>query len=600
MKDWHKHGLALVLLAALNLGLWGRLYSPLDHAFPDGEAASAAITRFISENPNPWGWNPTWHGGQPTQLTALPAFHYAAALVAKLGNEPAYAHRMVAVTLALAAPLAIYGMVTAMGAPWLFGLFCGVGLTVLSPLRLITVGPISFLPARLIYLEQAGDASFLAGLSLVPVAIALIWRAARDHSPVVLLLAVITMAAIILTSGQATLVLMIVLGMLELTMLGIAGEYRFSHRQVFFASTWAYLLACFWVTPATYANLMGWPQPIIVPRLLAGAVLVRLLFLSRRKPLLCLLSLSLFAFGFVSYSTSEWAMLLVLELVLLLVVFAAVWWCVGQQRWSYRFGGLVVVVLLAVTCINIPVVYSWSRFRPFGYDWTGGVRTERLRLTTAKATKREFQKWRGDWGMRPPSRSDEFKITRWLVEHPPRGRILVETSTHLSLALRLNAWVPFAQSSQNGFANNPTAPESLGTEYVVEASSAGREFPVAYRVGGTTVYRVPFLSLAETDKGVSLDTNWLTASHSQIAGDFAAGESVTLKVNFHPAWRATQAGLSVPITQGRLGFMHLAPTGSGPIDLEFNGTPEQHIFGYVSGFAWLASFAYVVIGRRRG
>jgi hypothetical protein len=575
VTGWPRHALALTLLAALNFGLYGRLYSPLDHAYPAGEAASVAVTRFIAENPDPWGWNPTWNGGRPTQETALPALPYAAVLVSQLGFSVAQAHRIVAVTMALLAPFTLYFLLIAFGGmTWAYALATAVGASVLSPIHRYEDSVLIFLPGRLEYLERTGEAAYLVGLTLVLVAIPLAWRAALDRRPGSLFLASVTMALVALSDGRATGVLAIALSMLSLTMLGIAREFGFSHRRVLLAVGLAYLLSCFWQGPLLLPVISAWP-------VLLGAVIIRLLFVDRREPLLCFAALGTWSFSYLRYWNEA-------EIFLLMGLFAGSWRAFQHPRLLYRS----FVALAALLMVLRFDVTQWPSFRPM----------------TVEGLSRQVKQWRGDWQMHSPNESEEFRLTRWFAEHPPRGRILANAP----LSQRLNAWVPYAQAPWPMMVRSEDAgtvslvrhpPDAslvrFGGEYVVDSVEGGT-LPLAARVGHSVIYRLPFESLAMSVRDGVEDTplalDWLNRSHIRISGDLPAGHLLKVKVNYHPGWHSAEAALS----KADDGFMLLAaPAGPVQIDLQYHGTPAQHFFGYLSAAAWVVGLGYVPYRSRR-
>ncbi len=572
---WPRHALAVFLLAALNLGLYGRLYSPLDHAFPEGEAASAAVTRFVGENPHPWGWNPEKDGGQPTQTVALPAFHYAAALLTKLGNEPLYAHRILAVTLALLAPLVLYWMLLSFGLSWGAATGMAFGIALLSPFQRHDGSPLSFLPARLHYLEQSGDAPFVAGLTFLLVALPLLWRAGLRRDAASLFVAAVSIAVVLLTSGAASLVLGATILMLEVAMLGIAGEYRFSHRRIFAAMLWGYLLSCFWLGDRGFTS--GFDLPWL--KLLLGAIIIRLLFLGRRQPFLCFTVLSLWALSYLTYRLSIPALEIALELFVLLAFLTIAVKCFEQRSWLFR--ALTLVPLICLLILRADIRPHAPRL-PLGSVPVVEPTASRIYLLSAARLKAQVQEWRGTWGMRPPSESEAFKATRWLVEHPPKGRVQI---LHPNLSPRLNAWVPFAQTQ---------TVRDNDAEYRIWRPFPDRHLPALARIGGLAVDRLPFTSLAGTTGGSPLEFEWLRSSRIRVTGKLAKPESLLVKVNHHPGWQAQLNGQTVPVGRSDLGFMTFTPP-AGPIDLqlEFNGTGEQHFWGYLSAFTWLASLGYV-------
>jgi hypothetical protein len=595
MTVWPKHALALFVLAALSFGLYGRLYSPLDHAHPEGEAASAAVTRFISENPDPWGWNPTWHGGQPTQLTALPAFHYAAAFIAWLGNEPLYAHRIVAATMALLAPCAFYFMLVTFDMRWQFALAAGLSVAVLSPFDLFFAPPLIFLPSRLAFLEWTGRGPFVAGLTLIPVALALLWRAGHNRRPISLFLAAVSLALVALTDADATLFLILAVGALELTMLGVAGEYRFSHRRVLTACLWAYLLCCFWLTRSGMPALMNWSLPFSLAPLILGAIAIRLGFLGRRDPLLAFSVLLVWAIGYVSIlnvSEHSWTLL---EAICVISVWAWAGKGLSHQRLIYQGAGALLILALLFLRFDAPrrlAALSFpSNAHSSAFGELLGLFPQRTSIFTFQRLKQQADGWRGDWGMRAPSASDEFKVTRWFVENPPRGRIFIEPS--LPLAYRLNAWVRFPQAGAPGERSRDQ--QQHGVEYAVQRLTAEDKSPVVFKADTYAVTRRPFQSLAMSIKGdregPPLELTWRTASELQITGSLPKDHLIRVSVPHHPGWRSAQ----VSVSPDAHGLISLAPP-AGPIDiaLEFTGTREQHNYGYVCAFAWLGSIGYVL------
>lgn len=584
MTGWPRHALALAVLVALSLGLYGRLYSPLDHAYPQGEAASAAITRFVAESPNLWGWNPTVRGGEPTQTTVRSAFHYGASLLAKFGNEPVYAHRLAAVTMALAIPLALYFLMIAFGMSWLGALATAIGLIALSPFST----RLSNLPLRLQFLVEQGDATYLAGITLAICALALIWRAAHRRDAWSLFVAALAIALTMVTSSQAAFMLAISIGALELAMLGIAGEYRFSHRRVLGASLWAYLLSAFW---------LGHEMASVPPRfwfgVCLGALVIRLLFLGRRDPWFSFVTLSAWAFGYLLNLRGSWHNQIMFEVFLFLLLATCAILCFRQSYPAYRAGSLIFVALLLFARVEIQQPY-WVFPVPntdVNYALTF-ERPDRYRpyLNRVELIKNRFREWRGDWGLRPPSQSAEFKLARWFAENPPQGRVLAPPLLHA----RLRAWTPFAT-----YAEIKDPGDDRGIEFWVAGTSPPKQLPVAFSTADYSIYRVPFRSLARTIKqgkeGPPLELTWITNSHIRISGKVLEGHLVEVSVSYHSAWQS-----SLPISQSENGFMTMAPP-PGPVDLhlEYKGTSKQHTFGYLSAFAWVASLGYVAFRSRR-
>jgi hypothetical protein len=80
----------------------------------------AAMARFFSHHPNPWGWNPTRYCGLPAQFNYLPGLPYLAAAVSRLAPAiaPEYAYRIVTALFACLGPATLFLFVLC-GIVWL-------------------------------------------------------------------------------------------------------------------------------------------------------------------------------------------------------------------------------------------------------------------------------------------------------------------------------------------------------------------------------------------------------------------------------------------------------------------------------------------------
>ena len=198
--------------------------------------------------------------------------------------------------------------------------------------------------------------------------------------------------------------------------------------------------------PAAISHFLYWPDEVPWLRIVCGALAIRLLFLGRREPLLCFATLSCWAFV-------NLGLMLEFEVFLLVALVAGSQRAFEHpQRFYLAFPAFAVLLLFLRFDVD-----HWPSFNPM----------------TISGLKRQAAEWRGDWGMRPYSQSEDFKLTRWLVENPPRGRVYAGS---LSLRNRLNAWVPYAQVGSlmqlrvNGSFSLPSDATllALGTEYSVD------------------------------------------------------------------------------------------------------------------------------------
>src|SRR5258708_4533727 len=93
---------------ALNVALNIPLFQPGEMPYRDSiEGGYAAMARFFSQYPNPWGWNPTQYCGLPAQFTYLPGLPYLAAAMSPL-VPPDYAYRILAALFACLGPATLF------------------------------------------------------------------------------------------------------------------------------------------------------------------------------------------------------------------------------------------------------------------------------------------------------------------------------------------------------------------------------------------------------------------------------------------------------------------------------------------------------------
>ena len=108
MTRWPLRTIALALaLFLLNVALNAPLFLPGESKYRDSiEGGYASMAVFISEHPNPFGWNPLQYGGMPTHFWYLPGIPYLSALAINLVPhlKPEHIYRLVTVTLACLPP----------------------------------------------------------------------------------------------------------------------------------------------------------------------------------------------------------------------------------------------------------------------------------------------------------------------------------------------------------------------------------------------------------------------------------------------------------------------------------------------------------------
>jgi hypothetical protein len=241
------------------------------------------------------------------------------------------------------------------------------------------------------------------------------------------------------------------------------------------------------------------------------------------------------------------------------------------------------------------------------------------------------QGWRA-WSPSPPEDTAEYRLARWITEHPPQGRVFASGG----LRFRLNSWFDLPQVGggfETGLRNRIPLDltyrvraasnlwpghevedtllelKALGAEYLVVHGPKSREYyrdfirperlagslPVAYHIEDDTIYRlpsrplahlvrheelpdsdvrdhpqslVPYVAAMEDATRPVLGVQWTDTSTIAITGPVPAGELVSVQVNSDPGWRATQDGQAIPITEDHLGFLTLHPSPSAATRIE--------------------------------
>lgn len=630
---------APVILWLVSVWMHAPLFSRLDPPFRDSiEAGYQSMARFVAQHPNPWGWNPTQYGGMPTQFMYLPVMPYTAAALSWLtGIDAAYAHRLVAATLATLAPVTLFALV------WYFlrsprwAAVTGFAYLIYSPLYGLVEAVdkdrgLIYLPWRLQVLAKYGEGPHNAALALLPLAVIALWRCAIRRDVGSLVLAAIAMALVVLTNWVGALALAMSCGLLLLAVWGKAQEHQFSFRRAFGAAGLAYLLACFWLTPSFIRTIaFNWPKDAYDYKVddrtlplfagwLAGVLVIRLLFLGRREVYLCWSTMALWAFGYLTVIYYSWShdvlpesrrYALEFELMIFVAVGAWLWRGWQSKNSVHRFCAIAPMALML--------------------------------LQGVKQGAQAFTQPAAQWQLAPREASTEYRIAKWLAEQKPRGRVFATGGLRFRLnsyfdvpqaggtfesGLRNRVPLGFAYHVRTGLGSIPAEDardsvrdlQALGVEYAVvhgvKSAEYYRDFknPAKFdgvleraaEFGPDVIYRVPFRSLATVVRreelpaagdwrsiaayGAALSdagrpapvVTWEGPARVKVEG-VPAGGLVSLAVNADEGWQVTPA--TVKIEENKLGWITL----SGNAVLERVSTTEQRAFGALSGFAWLAS-----------
>jgi hypothetical protein len=632
--------IGLLGLFLFNVLLYAPLFSPDERPYRGSIAAGyAGITRFISEHPNPWGWNPQQYAGQPTQFSYPPLIPYtAAALHWVSGMEPFQAYRSLIALMACLGPVALAAAFYYFTRSLFWSLLAGFAYTFCSPAyglfkSIDADRGLYYLPWRLLVLMKYGEGPHVAGLTMLPLILAAVHRATQKPGFRALFVAALAMALAPLTNWLSAFGLTVCI--LVYLLARPAGW-----KRVLLAGVLGYGLACFWLTPEYVGTtLFNWPKdsygyqveqshwPLYLG---LGGVLALLKLLMWRARADSFLQFTSFGFatflwiagGFYLYQRDtipeSRRYSLEFELFLFLAVFAWLYTAWRSKEWVDKACVGLALVALAGACVP----------------------------QAQKTFARSYEKW----GITDREKSLEYRLAKWLNEAKPKGRVFASGG----LRFRLNAWFPLAQVGgtfesglrerqavtvfyqvRTGAASQPGEAESLdaiweltamGTEYVVIHGTGSEEYykdfknplklmnyaPVVYRLGEHDwVHQLPFRSMAFLVRPDELPVNFYkealpvfyaaqtnparatlrfveeTPSRYLIEGPVEQGFEVSVLMNYDPGWRARQGGREVVVARNNLGLMQLRPAAGGePIQLEYVGTWQQRVFAGLSLLVW--------------
>jgi hypothetical protein len=640
-------GLGLLALFLFNVLLYAPLYSPDERPYRGSIAPGyAGITRFISEHPNPWGWNPQQYAGQPTQFSYPPLIPYAAATLHWIsGMEPFQSYRSLIAFLACLGPVALAAAFYYFTRSLFWSLLAGFAYTFCSPAyglfkSIDADRGLYYLPWRLLVLMKYGEGPHIAGLTMLPLILVAVHRATQRPGFRPLFLAAFAMALAPLTNWLSAFGLTVCI--LVYLVARPAGW-----KRVFLAGLLGYGLAAFWLTPDyVITTLFNWPKdsygyqveqshwPLYLG--LAGVLALIKLLMWRAR-----------AESFLQFTT---------------LGFATFLWIAGgfylyqrdtipeSRRYSLEFELFLFLAIFAW------LYTAWRSKAGLDKGWVDKACVALAVLALAGACWPQAQKTYArtyeSWGITDREKSLEYRLAKWLHDAKPQGRVFASGG----LRFRLNAWFPIAQVGgtfesglrerqavtvfyqvRTGAASQPGEPESLdaiwqlaamGTEYVVIHGPGSEEYykdfknplklinyaPVVHRLGEHDwIHKLPFRSLAFLVRPDELPVNFYkealpplyaaqtnptrpqitfveqTPSRYQIQGPVEPGFEISVLMNYDPGWRATQSGRDVPITRNNLGLIQLhPPPGDQPIVLDYAGTNQQRIFAAISLLVWSA------------
>ena len=600
------------------------------------------MARFYAQHPNPWAWNPLQYGGLPAQFVYVPGVPYVSGAISHLfaPAAPDYVYRLMTSMLACLIPSTFFLFIVFSTGSLRWAVAAALAYTVFSPVYgLVRVidqdrGGV-LLPWHLQVLVKYGEGPHNAGLALMPLALAAVWKAGAGRSYGSVFLAAALLAAVALTNWVAALATAFCVLMLLLT---LADTPEFRLRRVLGAGLLGYGLACFWLTPSFVRTIaFNWPadafnysvQQQQTGRLLglaASLAAIRLLFrrLWPDRRYMCFTVLCFFGFA----------------------------WCVV---WFYSYG-LNVIPESRRYALEFEIFLIAALFEFFRLMWSSRNPSNRVAaifpacFLLAVGLPQAWHFVTQNFASRhpfPKEETIEYRLARRLDELHPQGRIHATGG----LRFRLNSWFDLAQTG-GGFESGLTSRQvlslahcvrtaqcgdpvdalrALGVEYLVVHGRKSREhyrdlhdsgfdqrLEAVHREEDDTIYRVPFSSLAHLVKPEERDLSgyaaslrdparprlsavWRGDSALDVDGPVEDGMLVSVQVRAEDGWSASQEGRPLSVDRDALGWILLKPTPSAAtrISLQFGGTAEQHAMACLSAGVWLSALVALLKGRGR-
>jgi hypothetical protein len=399
------------------------------------EGGYVGMARFISQHPNPWGWNPLAYCGLPTQFMYVPNLPYLSALLIWMLPHvaPDKVFRTIVSLMSCLGPVTLFffALYFTGSRRWSFAM--AVAYSLLSPSYALFPAiekdrGVAQMAWRIKVLAKYGEGPHNAGLTLLPLALLALWRAARGRGYPQILAAALILAAIPLTNWVGAFSLAI---SCLLLLLAAWGEPGFRPARALAAAGLAYLLASFWLTPTFVKTVaFNWPvdssgyqvqgnQAWSLAGMIACVLLVRLSFVFLggsfyfRFAMLCAL-----AFGWISTGYYVYGLDTVPE----------------SHRYAIEFELFFAMVL--VEAFRLTLRNSNATIRMCAM----GTAVVMLLVGAPQLWTYLTQGW-DSWAPSPAESTIEYRMARWIAQHPPAGRVMATGG----MRFRLNAWFDIPQ-----------------------------------------------------------------------------------------------------------------------------------------------------------
>lgn len=647
----------------LNAALNAPFFLPGEGQYRDSiEGGYASMARFISEHPDPFGWNPVQYFGLPTQMWYLPGVPYASALAIKLlpALYPEHVYRILVTSMACAVPATLFLFLCYFTRSTGWSLFTAVLYTLFSPSYAVFPAitgdrGITYLPWRIQVLVKYGEGPHNTGLALMPLALVAVWHAATRRRFWHLFAAAALLAAVALTNWIACMATAWCCLAMLATGWFTSREHGFSAKRMLLAAGLGYLLACFWLTPRfVQTTALNWPVD-------AHGYKLRL---TQYLLLAALMAIPLIGLIVLRFRPAwHWQ-------VFVTICFAGFLYVTGGHYWfghstipeSRRYALEAEMFFFVVLGGAVRFLLSHpNRLVRDALMIAAGALLVWYPVQARTYIRRTWERHQPT----PREQTPEFRVSRFIDSRKPAGRVYAGGGTRF----RMNSWFLLHQvggTFESGLANRSalffhymartgmgSPPERRAQDAIMLLRAAGVEYavvhgprstehwkdfvgpdtfegvlPKVFEEGDDRVYQLPFHGFAHLVKGEEypqsfpmnetapilvpflaamddparrLKFEWLGNSHVRITGPIPEGMLVSTRMPFHPLWSATQDGTPLTIEADAMDLILLRPQPSSRTVIELHySPPKQQIAGTaISALAWMGCIAAVIRERKR-
>jgi hypothetical protein len=635
---------ACLALFALNLQIaWPLFVLELTGHFGSVEPVYYVIARGIQERWPDMGWWPMWNLGMPFEYTYQPLLHHVAAAVSSLSGWSTPRGYHVALTLFYCCgPVAVYALVRRMTQSAIHGFVVGLLYSVVAP-SIWLVPDIAadagglWVARRLHTAIVWGDGPYVAGLTLVPLALLMIDRAVERRTAWSWVCAAIALASVPLTNIPAAISMTMALAAYALSFEWRTWAKRWT--EILLIGAAAYALFCPWLPPSAFAVM------IRNMRLLAPASATKFPF-----DALFIVSTVAVTILLQRVQMRRYARFVILfGLITAEVVLFNMWFHVALIGQAGRFHLVMEMALLMAA----GWVFLRGRILP-----AAAIGMAILALVQMVYLRRYAEEIAA-----PPtdvaSRS-EYKVAEWMNANAAGERVFITDGA----AFWFNQWTPLAQfagccdqnsielipfyakyaiftddSIQDQAAVSIAWMKAFGIHYFNiagdDSTDAYRGFrhpkkfegvlPVRFRGAGETIYEVPLVSTSlahyvSPDEVVrrvpkhgadmepltrylaALDDasrsraqfEWVGSREAVIRGNVPPGNLISVQVSYHPGWTASTKNGPATVSRDELGMVVVDPhcNGNCEVRLFFDGGVERKVLRVLSIATWLALIAW--------